>query len=150
MTPICASLRSIPPPSNFNSKTPSPKKRPTKQREQKPQTPLQCPRINTGISWVKGRLTQRERERERKQEKSFVHGQESLANWTTCRNSSPFRLTHHTQQFLFQDVLPFLVFLTWLVGFVVLPPHRLLALSASNIPNNMSPGCHATFHSIGL
>lgn len=64
--------------------------------------------------------------------------------------SLSLQLTHHTQQLLFQDKLPFLILLTRLVCLVVLPSHRLLALSACDIPNDMSPGSHATLHGFGL
>ena len=47
-----------------------------------------------------------------------------------------------TQKLGLQYKLPLLIFLTALKGLIILPPHRLVALSASNIPYNMSASGH--------
>lgn len=54
-------------------------------------------------------------------------------------------LIHRAQQLCLQDELPLLVLLTRLVGLVVLPPHRVLTLSARYIPHNMPAGGHVPF-----
>ena len=46
------------------------------------------------------------------------------------------------QQLCLQDKLPLLILLTAFERLIVLPPHRLIALSARNIPHNMSARCH--------
>lgn len=55
-------------------------------------------------------------------------------------------LAHHAQQFFFQYKFPLFILLTGLVCFVILPAHRLLALPAVNITDNMPSGGHATLH----
>ena len=51
-------------------------------------------------------------------------------------------LIDRSQQLRLQDELSFLVFLILLVGLIVLPPHRLLALPAENVPHHVSPRRH--------
>lgn len=50
-----------------------------------------------------------------------------------------------TQKLGLQYKLPLLIFLTALKSLIILPPYRLVALSASNIPYNMSAGGHVAF-----
>lgn len=57
----------------------------------------------------------------------------------------PHSLVHRTQQLCLQYELPLLILLTRLVRLVVLPPHRLLTLSAHYIPYNMPAGGHIPF-----
>ena len=55
------------------------------------------------------------------------------------------KLIHRAQQLRLQYELPLLVFLTRFVRLVVLPPHRLLTLSAHYISYNMPTGGHVPF-----
>lgn len=57
----------------------------------------------------------------------------------------PRSLIHRTQQLCLQYKLPLLILLTRLVRLVVLPPHRLLTLSARYIPYDMPAGGHIPF-----
>jgi hypothetical protein len=59
-------------------------------------------------------------------------------------------LAHHAQELLLQDELPLLVFLTVFVRFIVSPPYRFSALSASDVTDDVPPRGHATFHSLRL
>jgi hypothetical protein len=52
------------------------------------------------------------------------------------------RLCHVAEQLSLQDVLSFLVLLSRLERFVVLPAYRLVALSAGNIPHDVSARSH--------
>jgi hypothetical protein len=51
------------------------------------------------------------------------------------------------QQLRLQDELALLVLLALLERLVVLPPHRLVALPARNIPHDVSPGRHVSLRS---
>ena len=51
-------------------------------------------------------------------------------------------LVDRAQQLRFKNVFSLLVLLARLIRLVVLPPHRLLALPARNIPHNVSSGRH--------
>ena len=59
-------------------------------------------------------------------------------------------LTNDTEQFLLEDELALLVFLTALVRLVVLPSYRFLALSAGDVAHDMSPRRHVAFYSFAL
>lgn len=59
-------------------------------------------------------------------------------------------LADDAEQFLLQDKLSLLVFLTALVGLVVLPTHSLLALSTGDVADDMTTGCHAALDGLGL
>lgn len=59
-------------------------------------------------------------------------------------------LTNDTEEFLLEDELALLVFLTVLVRLVVLPSYRFLALSAGDVAHNMSSCCHAALYSFAL
>lgn len=59
-------------------------------------------------------------------------------------------LINRAQQFGLQDVLPLLVLLRRLVRLVVLPAHRLLALTAADIPHHVAAGRHVALYGIGL
>ena len=59
-------------------------------------------------------------------------------------------LRHEHQQLRLQDVFPLLVFLIRLIRLIVLPPHRLLALPARNIPHYVSTGRHVAFCGFAL
>ena len=52
------------------------------------------------------------------------------------------RLCHVAEQLSLQDVLSFLVLLSRLERFVVLPAYRLVALSTGNIPHDVSARSH--------
>ena len=52
------------------------------------------------------------------------------------------RLCHIAEQLSLQDVLSFLVLLSRLERLVVLPAYRLVALSAGNIPHDVSARSH--------
>ena len=51
--------------------------------------------------------------------------------------SAPPLLVHCTQQLRLQYELPLLVLLVLLIRLIVLPPHRLLALFAADIPHQV-------------
>lgn len=53
-----------------------------------------------------------------------------------------------TQQFRLKNELPLLILLTRLKRLIVLPPHRLIALPARNIPHDVPAGCHVAFRGI--
>ena len=55
---------------------------------------------------------------------------------------------HITQQFSLQDVLSFLILLARLKRLIVFPAYRLVALSARNIPHDVSAGCHVSLTGI--
>lgn len=55
---------------------------------------------------------------------------------------------HRTQQLRLKDKLPFFVLLAALVGLIVLPPYRLLALLAYDVPHDVSSRGHASL--VGL
>jgi len=59
-------------------------------------------------------------------------------------------LADDAEQFFLQDKFPLLVFLAALVGLVVLPTHSLLALSAGDVADDMTTGCHAALDGLGL
>lgn len=59
-------------------------------------------------------------------------------------------LTNDTEEFLLEDELSLLVFLTVLVRLVVFPSYRFLALSARDVAHNMSSCCHAALYSFAL
>lgn len=59
-------------------------------------------------------------------------------------------LTNDTEEFLLEDELALLVFLTVLVRLVVLPSYRFLALSARDVAHDMSSSCHAALYSFAL
>lgn len=52
------------------------------------------------------------------------------------------------QQFCFQDILAFLVFLLGFISLVVLPAHDLLALSARDVTNLVLASGHEAFNGI--
>ena len=56
---------------------------------------------------------------------------------------------HDLQQFRLQYKFPFLVLFVRLISFIIFPPHRLIALSAYNVPYDMSPRGHVPFHGFG-
>lgn len=57
---------------------------------------------------------------------------------------------YNAEKLLLKNELALLVFLAALVGLVVLPSYRLLALAASDVAYDMSPGGHVTFDGLGL
>ena len=59
-------------------------------------------------------------------------------------------LIHRTQQLRLQYELAFLVLLRRLERLVVLPPHRLLALPAHNIPHDVPTRRHVAFVGVRL
>jgi hypothetical protein len=54
-------------------------------------------------------------------------------------------LSNIAQQLRLQNELPLLILLARLIGLIVFPPHRLITLSADNIPHDMSTGRHIAF-----
>lgn len=61
--------------------------------------------------------------------------------------SPSFPSRNITQQFRLQNILPFLVFLTRLKGFVVFPSYRFIALPTCYVPHDVSPGGHIPLRS---
>lgn len=57
---------------------------------------------------------------------------------------------HSAQKLRLQDIHSFFIFLRLLVCLVVFPAHRLFALLAANIANDMSACCHAALGRFGL
>lgn len=55
-----------------------------------------------------------------------------------------------TQQLRLQYVFPLLILLRRLKRLIILPPHRLLALPARDVPHDMSPGRHAPLDGLSL
>jgi len=57
---------------------------------------------------------------------------------------------HCAKQFTFQYELALLVLLCGFIGLVVLPAHRLVALFAFDVSNDMPTCRHIAFHCLGL
>lgn len=57
---------------------------------------------------------------------------------------------NNAEKLLLQNELPLFVFLAALIGLVVLPSYRILALAAGDVAHDMPSCSHATFHSFGL
>jgi len=63
---------------------------------------------------------------------------------------SPDNSINRAQQLRLQNILPLLVLLRALKCLIVLPPHRLLALPAVDIPDYVPPCCHVALDGFGL
>ena len=61
-----------------------------------------------------------------------------------------FTSSNVTKQFRFEYELALLIFLACLIGLVVFPADRLVALLAFDITNNVPTRCHVSLHSICL
>jgi len=57
---------------------------------------------------------------------------------------------HGTKQLGLENVIPLLVFLRALIRLVVLPPHRLLALPAVDVADDVSARRHVSLDGFGL
>ena len=82
-----------------------------------------------------------------------AHGSTFLSFTLVCRilrlDRSTTPLSRNiTQQLRLQDILPLLILLTGLKSFVILPSHRLIALSTSDVSNDMSAGRHVSLAGI--
>lgn len=65
-------------------------------------------------------------------------------------DSPPTTLVNRTQQLRLQYIFPLLILLTLLIRLIVLPPHRLFALLARNIPHDMPSRSHIAFGTFAL
>lgn len=81
-----------------------------------------------------------------------VHGKDQCRHegYRMSGRKTTLPLTNDTEEFLLEDELSLLVFLTVLVRLVVFPSYRFLALSARNVAHNMSSCCHAALYSFAL
>lgn len=58
---------------------------------------------------------------------------------------SNFPSIDRAQQLRLQDIFPLLILLTRLIRLVVLPPHRISALSTEDVPHDVPAGRHVAF-----